>query len=289
MRILQSVALALSLMFISSAIAKAPVWKVTKGDDYVYLGGTIHVLSDNDYPLPEAFEMAYRKADDIVLETDPATLALPEVQGRVLSAMLYQDNRTLSNVLNRETYTQLDQLLESKGLPIATFDRFTPIGAMMALTQFELQRLGLIGGQGVDAHFAVRAMRDKKESLFLESLEQQLGFIQSMNQLEPNLVVTSGVKGIDKLEQYWAELRGAWRTGDLDTLEKIGIVEMQRDFPSMYQTILVKRNNHWLVEIEAMMLSEDKEFILVGALHMAGPDGLIQRLKKLGYIISQLD
>jgi uncharacterized protein YbaP (TraB family) len=289
MKILLSLLLTLSLTSMTVAVAKSPVWKVSKGDDFLYLGGTIHVLSKNDYPLPQAFETAYKNVDDIVLETDATALAAPEVQGRILNAMSFQDHRALSNVLDRDTYSQLDQLLKSKGIPIAVFDKFTPAGAIMALTQFELQKLGLIGGDGVDAHFGGRAIRDQKESLFLESFEQQLGFIQSMNQLEPNLLIKSGIKDIETLETSWAELLSAWRSGDLDKLEKIGIVEMKRDFPTLYQTILVKRNDHWLGEIEAMMLSEDKEFILVGALHMAGPDGLITRLKADGYTVKQLD
>ncbi|MFT6408670.1 MAG: hypothetical protein ACJAQ6_002090 [Arenicella sp.] len=282
--------LSLSLTFMAApATAKAPVWKVSKGDDYVYLGGTIHLLSKDDYPLPGAFETAYKNVDDIVLETDAAALAAPEVQARVLNAISYQDHRALSNVLDRGTYRQLDALLKSKGIPIAVFDRFTPAGAMMALTQFELQRQGLIGGDGVDAHFGRRATRDNKESLFLESFEQQLSFIESMNQLEPNLVVKSGINDIEKLETLWADLLRAWRTGNLDQLETIGIVAMKRDFPSMYQTILVKRNDDWLKQIDIMMKNEGKEFILVGALHMAGADGLIQRLKTTGYTVHQLD
>jgi uncharacterized protein YbaP (TraB family) len=282
--------LSLSLTFMAApATAKAPVWKVSKGDDYVYLGGTIHLLSKDDYPLPGAFETAYENVDDIVLETDAAALAAPEVQARVLNAISYQDHRALSNVLDRGTYRQLDALLKSKGIPIAVFDRFTPAGAMMALTQFELQRQGLIGGDGVDAHFGRRATRDNKESLFLESFEQQLSFIESMNQLEPNLVVKSGINDIEKLETLWADLLRAWRTGNLDQLETIGIVAMKRDFPSMYQTILVKRNDDWLKQIDIMMKNEGKEFILVGALHMAGADGLIQRLKTTGYTVHQLD
>lgn len=273
----------------TTALAKAPVWKVSKGDNFLYLGGTIHLLSKSDYPLPKAFEIAYENTDDIVLETDAMALAAPEVQGQILNAMSYQDHRGLSNVLDREVYKQLDTLLKSKGLPIAVFDSFTPAGAMMALTQFELQKLGLIGGEGVDAHFGGRALSDDKESLFLESLEEQLGFIESMNLLDPNLVIKSGINDLQQLETVWADLLSAWRSGDLEQLEKIGIDDMKRDFPKLYQTILVQRNDNWLKEIKAMMLTDDKEFILVGALHMAGGDGLIKRLKEAGYQLSQLD
>lgn len=282
--------LALALITFSMTLfAKAPVWKVSKGDDFLYLGGTIHVLSKDDYPLPEAFELAYKDTDDIVLETDTVALTAPEVQGQILNAMSYQDHRGLSNVLDREVYSQLDTLLKSKGLPIAVFDSFTPAGAVMALTQFELQRLGLIGVEGVDAHFGGRAISDNKESIFLESFEEQLGFIESMNQLDPNLLIKSGIRDLQQIESMWGELLSAWRSGDLEQLETIGIDEMKRDFPSLYQTILVKRNDNWLKEVKAMMLTQDKEFILVGALHMAGDDGLIKRLKAQGYKVSQLD
>ena len=282
--------LALTLITFSMTVfAKAPVWKVSKGDDFLYLGGTIHVLSKDDYPLPEAFELAYQNTDDIVLETDTVALTAPEVQGQILNAMSYQDHRGLSNVLDREVYSQLDTLLKSKGLPIAVFDSFTPAGAVMALTQFELQRLGLIGVEGVDAHFGGRAISDNKESIFLESFEEQLGFIESMNQLDPNLLIKSGIRDLQQIESMWGELLSAWRSGNLEQLEAIGIDEMKRDFPSLYQTILVKRNDQWLKEVKAMMLTQDKEFILVGALHMAGDDGLIKRLKAQGYKVSQLD
>jgi len=277
------------LAFAPPSLAKAPVWKVSKGEDFLYLGGTVHVLSKRDYPLPTAFEIAYKNADDIVLETDTAALAAPEVQSQILDTISYQDHRGLSSVLDRDIYNQLDMLLKSKGIPIAVFDRFTPAGAMMTLTQFELQRLGLIDSDGVDSHFMQRATEDDKESLFLESFEEQLGFIRSMNQLDPNLVIKSGIEDINSLESVWSELIGAWRSGDLEQLEKIGVTDMKRDFPSLYQTILVSRNNAWFKEIETMMLSKDKEFILVGALHMAGDDGLIRQLKEAGYTVSQLD
>ena len=110
-----------------------------------------------------------------------------------------------------------------------------------------------------------------------------------MNELDPNALVLSGINDINKLESFWSELLNAWRSGDLNALEKFGIEEMKRDFPSLYKTILVTRNNAWFKRIETMMLSEDKEFILVGALHMAGDQGLIHLLKEAGYDVKQLD
>lgn len=277
------------LVISASAHAKSPVWKVSKGNDYLYLGGTIHVLSKKDYPLPQGFDKAYSVADDVVLETDEAALSAPELQAEFLKVMTYQDHRSLSTVLNRKVYEEFDALLKSKGVPIAVFEKFTPSGAALALTGIEMQKLGLIDGGGVDAHFAGRAKGDEKDALFLETVEEQLGFIEAMNSLDPNKVIKSSIRDISNFESIWKDLQNAWRTGDLAKLEELGIDEMQRDFPSLYQTLLVKRNKAWFSDITKLIETKDIEFMLVGALHMAGDDGLISMLEKAGYKIEQLD
>jgi len=288
MKILLKLFLA-ALIVGSSANAKSPVWKISKGDDYLYLGGTIHVLSKKDYPLPEAFDKAYAVADDVVLETNEAQLSAPELQAKVLQVMTFQDHRSLSSVLTRDVYDAFEELLKSKGIPIAVFEKFTPSGATLALTGIELQRLGLMDGNGVDVHFSKRAKSDEKDALFLETVEEQIGFMDAMNNLDPNMVIKSGIRDINNFESSWKDLQTAWRTGDMEKLNKLGIVEMQRDFPSLYQTLLVKRNKEWFSELVKMIKTDDIEFMLVGALHMAGDDGLISMLSKAGYKIEQLD
>ncbi len=279
----------IGLLCVLPSYAKSPVWKVSKGDDYIYLGGTIHLLSEKDYPLPNAFQVAYAKTDTVVLETDIQGLEAPELQQKLLNAISYQDHRALSNVLDREVYSQLDELLKERNLPIAVFDKFTPAGAIMTLTQFELGRLSLIGGEGVDLHFSKRASKDDKESFYLETIDEQLSFIQSMNQLDPNTVIKSGIEEINSIKEVWQGLLSAWRGGDLTKLEELGIEDMQKQFPNLYQTMLANRNRQWLDDIDLLMQNQEKEFILVGALHMAGKDGLISQLKRKGFKLEQLD
>jgi len=281
--------IATSLVISSSCFAKSPVWKASKGDDFIYLGGTIHLLSERDYPLPEAFQTAYSRTDNVVLEVDVQGMEAPELQQKLLNAISYQDHRALSNVLDREVYSQLDELLQARNLPIAVFDKFTPAGAIMSITQFELQRLGLVGEEGVDLHFAKRASQDGKVALHLETVDEQLSFIQSMNQLEPNAVIKSGIEEIESIKEVWKDLLSAWRSGDLAKLEELGIDEMQEQFPNLYQTMLANRNRAWLKDIDRLMNNQEKEFILVGALHMAGEDGLIAELKSMGFKVEQLD
>jgi hypothetical protein len=63
---------------------------------------------------------------------------------------------------------------------------------------------------------------------------------------------------------------------------------LRADFPEIYQALLIDRNNTWIAQIEAMSKTAEVEFILVGALHLVGSDGLLSMLSSRGYQITQL-
>ena len=56
----------------------------------------------------------------------------------------------------------------------------------------------------------------------------------------------------------------------------------------MYQRLLVDRNRNWLPKIEALFTRPGRTFVVVGAAHLVGPDGLLQMLKARGYTIEQM-
>ena len=47
----------------------------------------------------------------------------------------------------------------------------------------------------------------------------------------------------------------------------------------MYQRLLVDRNRNWLPKIEALFARPGRAFIVVGAAHLVGADGLISMLR----------
>ncbi|WP_315982855.1 TraB/GumN family protein [Aliamphritea spongicola] len=57
-----------SVVLASQSVYASPVWKVSDGNETVYLGGTIHVLAEDDYPLPAAFQRAYAEAETVFLK-----------------------------------------------------------------------------------------------------------------------------------------------------------------------------------------------------------------------------
>lgn len=275
-------------IFLMSSISLAdPVWKVTHEQNTVYVAGTIHTLTPEDYPLPASFEAAYNNADILVFETDLAEMNTPEGQALLMQSILYADGKNLQNVLSPAVYQELAQFLQSRGGDINRMAQFKPGMLSVLLTLEELKRLNQLG-QGVDDFFDQRAQADKKTRLFLETIEQQLGFLANMGEGQEDRFILYSIRELESLSSVMAQLKAAWRQGDNLTLEKIGINEWREDFPIIYQNLLVRRNNAWIPQIEAMLNTNPTEAVLVGALHLVGNEGVLQQLRDRGYKVEQL-
>jgi len=269
------------------AQALAPVWMVEKDGARVFIGGTMHLLTARDYPLPGAFDTAYAKSAQIVFETDIAKLQDPAFQQYLLAQVSYRDGRNLRQVINADTYAALSGFFSGRGVPMTAIDNFKPGMVAMMMTVVELQRLG-VDAVGVDAHFNQRATSEQKALGQLETLEAQVAFIANMGAGQEDEMLIYNLAEVERLPELWQVMTQAWRRGDLDWLEQEIELPMRQDFPEVYQSLLVERNNAWLPQLEAMFASAEVEFVLVGALHLAGKDGLLARLGARGYRITQL-
>src|SRR5262245_36398242 len=49
------------------------VWSVEKDGHKLHIGGTIHLLREEDYPLPDVFEQAYAESKKLVFELPPGS------------------------------------------------------------------------------------------------------------------------------------------------------------------------------------------------------------------------
>jgi len=277
----------LFVLFAQTVVADSPVWKIEKNGQQLFIGGTIHVLAASDYPLPSTFDQAYRQSALLVLETDMQKLQSPGFQAAMLRELTYADGRNLQKVLNRNTYQGLEQFFSARGIPMAAIVNYKPGMVVTMMTMVELQRLG-IDGIGVDAYYSARAIEDRKKLGELEPVETQIAFLANMGAGQENEMLSFSLSDVEQLPAMMKSMKDAWRRGDVKKLEKLGISELQKDFPKVYKALLVDRNNAWIPQIEAMAKTKEVELVLVGALHLAGEDGLLAQLKARGYRIQMM-
>lgn len=285
-RILYSLFLLL-FAFSASINAETSVWTVTKNGNKLFIGGTVHLLVASDYPLPAAYQKAYARSAKIVLETDMQKLQSAEFQATMMRELSYTGDVNLRQVIDQQTYKTLEQFFSQRGIPMANIIGFKPGMVATMMTMVELQRLGLVG-IGVDAYYNTKAINDEKLLGQLESVETQLNFIANMGVGQEDEMLAYSLADIAKLPSLMRTMKDAWRQGDMNTLEAIGITPFRVEFPSIYQALLVDRNNAWMPQIEAMLKTSEIEFVLVGALHLAGEDGLLSQLISRGYKVELL-
>jgi len=63
-------------------------------------------------------------------------------------------------------------------------------------------------------------------------------------------------------------------------------IQGMKDSPAFYQSLVLDRNRRWIPRIESC-LATGSCFVVVGAAHMVGSDGLIAMLRQKGYKITQ--
>lgn len=264
--------------------AETSLWRVSKEESELFIGGTIHLLSANDYPLPKEFDAAYNKADLIVFETNLQVLAMPETQKELAQRMTYKKGESLKKHLKPNTYKALANYLSSIGLQVDVFKSYKPPMVMITLLIIELKRLGL-AGTGVDKYFNQKAIADGKSLGELESFKVQISVIENMGKGHEDEMILSTIAEMKLLATVMKEMKRAWRKGDTKGLEKIGIAPMKTDYPELYQLLLVERNNAWIPKITALLRTKEIELVLVGALHLVGSEGVFSQLRTLGYSV----
>jgi uncharacterized protein YbaP (TraB family) len=244
------------------------------------------VLRSTDYPLPTEFDRAYAAADTLVFEIDPAAAQDPNFAMQLLAKASYTDGRTLKTVLSPEAYAALAAQGTQSGLPIELLNTLKPGMVMMMLTMQELTKAG-VSEEGVDMHYHARGVKDGKSVRSLETPEFQIDLVTSMGEGIENELVLYGLEDLSHMKELFNELIGAWRSGDVDQIEALFIADMV-DYPELYSKLLVDRNQRWIPQIEAYLKTPEIEFVLVGAAHAAGEDGILALLKAQGYTIEQL-
>ncbi|AXT38407.1 TraB/GumN family protein [Alteromonas sp. BL110] len=267
--------------------ATTSVWKVSNGEDTVYIGGTIHILPISEFPLPDAFSTTYEKSDTIVLEAElPAPTDLA-AQRKIMAAVAYEDGQSLKDELSEETYGALNTYLSAFGATADQVASFKPGMVVSMLVAMEAQR-NQLAGEGVDAYFNQLAKRDGKTRDYLETLDFQIQMMANMGEGEEDRFISETLTTLPELKELLTQTIKAWRNGDTEEINEYVVEKFKRESPVSFNEVFTQRNANWVPHIEAMFGDEDQEFILVGAGHLVGEGNVLKLLENKGYKIEQL-
>jgi hypothetical protein len=150
----------------------------------------------------------------------------------------------------------------------------------------EWMRAGFDPELGLDKHFYDLAQREGKMVQGLETIEFQISRFDGMMPAEQERLLAQTLKSIDTEIAGTRALADAWRGGDAPAVERIVLQDLKED-PQMYKRLLVDRNRTWLPKLEALFSRRGRAFVVVGAAHLVGPDGLLSLFRGRGYTLEQ--
>jgi uncharacterized protein YbaP (TraB family) len=283
-----------------SNAATACIWRVTNAKAPCYLVGTIHALSGSDYPIPAAYDQAYRESKRLVFETyfDPQG-----DYGREFDkASIYPKGDGVQRHIHPKTWQIITTNLGNAsivGKPGWLGSSNDPHRVWLEhgiqdLRPWAITAIfyGIPGYSdehlyyGVDNEW-IRRGRSGKDLAGLETNEEHIDVMRKMNDVESELIFLEAIAFRDKMRPEFNQLKTAWKHGDTTTIWALNQRFRKLD-PGADARLLDERNVRWVPKIRNEFNSGVPTSIVVGCAHMLGPNGLLALLQRNGYKFEQL-
>lgn len=256
------------------------LWKITGNgiEKPSYLYGTIHLTCN--YELNDKMKTAFAETDRVVLEID---MDDPEMQMKAMKSMMMKDGKTIKSILTEDEYKKLGSYVkENTGMNLDMLNTMKPFTILSLLVS---KSVDCEAPTGYDMEFVKIAKEQNEEVLGLETLESQMAIFDGIpykEQLDDLLKMADD--GMDKGKEEFAKLSNFHSSEDIEGMLKMAneTEGMTKEFSDV---LLDGRNKNW-IPIIGKMAKETPTFFGVGALHLAGDNGVIKLLKKEGYVVT---
>lgn len=290
------IAIVCSVALVACANAKPStpaIWKACDSDNCLYLLGSFHALKPSDYPLSQVVQDAYTDAELLAFEVAPEQLQSIDLARQMQQAGFLPASENLQQHLPEKTWQLLLQWMQrNPSYRVEVVQRLKPWYIALIISNSQSQSEGFKAEQGVDQHFMGQAQASniKKPSIGLEQAQQQIGLFDGMSMNTQIELLQESLQPADTQKSELNKLHELWKVGDVPGMEKIVVHKMKQEYPDLYKRINVERNNAWLPKLQNLLdkNSEQDVLVVVGALHLIGPDGLVRKLKAKGYKLERL-
>ncbi len=251
-----------------------------------YLLGSVHVRKP-DAALDEAVWTALDKADITVGELSIQSKSQAAAQSQfVMQQGMLPEGQTLAQLIEPETYALLKKRTAELKLPLIMFERMRPWLASLTLIVTKLALENYKADAGVDQVIDRRSAELNLENRGLETSEQQLRLFSDLpSDLQNELLRDALLDLAPERQGETHEIFEAYRKGDVARMEALmfdGRGSKPRHEP-LYRRIYDDRNLAMTSSITTYMKEPKTFFIVVGAGHLIGDQGVPQLLANRGF------
>jgi uncharacterized protein len=273
------------------------LWRIEKpGLAPSYLFGTIHSTDDS------ALEVAHRAAQSIngakIVATELGgpidTIEKANITAATLARALDRDHDTFEGAIAPEDREKIEKFITGLGYPAAFAHHLKPwfLAVLTGLPKCEAERETLNLPE-VDQYLAETARDLGVKVIGLETAEEQIAAIAN---LRPEVAVTLLTLAArdpalnDDLYATMLKLYRESRPAEIVAIADVlgGLNDSERAAEDEFVRALLQDRNAIMAERAAPLLAAGSAFIAVGALHLAGRTGLIERFRAQGYTVTKV-
>ena len=265
------------------------LWKATSKTNAVYLLGSIHVATEDMYPLPDEILKAFAASKALAVEVDLTKVDPAAMQTVMMEKGVYPPGDTIGRHVSKDTLDKLRAYFKGRGLPAAAMEQFRPWALAVTVTMLEVQALGYKTELGIDKHFMDQA--GGRRIIELESAQEQLALLGGFpEQLEAEFLAST-LDNAAKTKELIGQTVAFWKAGDAEGLERLvitGPLKERPDLKGVYAKMFDERNAAMTKKIEGFLKGKEPHFVVVGAGHLIGDKGIVNLLEKRGYKVEQV-
>jgi uncharacterized protein YbaP (TraB family) len=159
--------------------------------------------------------------------------------------------------------------------------------AAMTVELMMLYRVGFNPLLGVEMTITARASADDKPIEGFETVDEQLAFLDGLPLDAQRSMLLQTLIDSAALAESIDDMIDAWHNGDTEALED-GLLSSLEKQPELSDALIRNRNLRWAETIATWLDDERDYFVVVGALHLVGENGVPALLADRGIGIHQL-
>lgn len=282
------VAALLSVLALAGCARPAEVtpalWQIEgPNGERAWLFGTIHALPAPVAWRSAAVDAALKQADRLVLEV--ADIANDTATARAFAALAQSPGLApLAQRVEPDLRDELAADLEAGGIPPGQLDPFETWAAALMLQQALAGADLTNNANGIDRALAKGWSGPVEE---FEGAAAQLALFDRLPEPQQRALLAGVLREGDQRATRLRGLEQAWASGDMDRIARVTDEEFATE-PGLREALLVRRNQAWLTQLEAMLGRGARPFVAVGAAHLAGREGLPALLAARGWKVIRL-
>jgi uncharacterized protein len=258
-------------------------WSVLGTSTTITLVGSIHVGFEGLYPLPEPVEQAFSESTTLAMELALDQEPPEHVAEIMIHGAMLPKGQTLHDCLSEKAWLRYQEFVAGHRDQGVFFDRFRPWFVAVFLSGEQSALDGYDPNKGLDMYFFKK--RGPRRVIAVEKAEDHVRALSELPAATQELMLVEQLEAMNQNEDELANVVKLWKAGDADGLAREMFSEFDNpQYSPVYDALIAKRNERMTKQIEAWLAGKERMFVVLGAGHFVGKDGIVAHLVHDGWV-----